>query len=470
MIKLSINKSTFSKMSLVMVVLAIVMPSGTLLADTGGYPWNDAVLLRASTYDWGYPVCQPAMRAANMCSGHTSYKSGVKYYQSDPWHYDVRNCTSYVAWRVHRDTGINIPGWGNANNWDNAAARKGYKVDTTPAVGSIAVWEPRLGHVAYVTQVAANGSVTVDQYNKAGKGEFSTRSNVRASKYIHLSVAATPATSTQPTSDVVASSLTVSTAVPAQDVPKPALPKELEPIELKPLAAIGPEATLPKQQGISYSVAIDQVEQVAKTYAVQYQGTKSGYIEVNQSNYQDGNTTWSKQWVTNQKVIPIKQKQDYLLADVNSDKQLDLYIVNAATETTNASVNILSGASDYKESINESTTSLVEEGDTATSYSVSDYDGNGSLDLYAVTYNYSDKLKLTVLDGSDQYKKAIISTVQPTTPTKGTRYYIADHDQDGRGDIYSISPKSDQAVSVAVAVFNTPQTTQVLRSWDATYQ
>lgn len=50
--------------------------------------------------------------------------------------------------------------WWNANNWDNAAARDGYRIDGNPTVGSIAQSDAGYyGHVAFVERVNSNGSI-----------------------------------------------------------------------------------------------------------------------------------------------------------------------------------------------------------------------------------------------------------------------------------------------------------------------
>jgi surface antigen len=150
-------------------------------ADTGNYPWAAADEVYQPTYDWGYIECQAAMQSASTCDTHNKRKPGtnIYYHESDPWRYDVRNCTSYVAWRISQEFGISIPGWGNASNWDIAAHAAGYKVtgidaDKTKAEpGDIAEWDSN--HVAFVESVNPDGSVNVAEYNHDEWGDFDTR-------------------------------------------------------------------------------------------------------------------------------------------------------------------------------------------------------------------------------------------------------------------------------------------------------
>lgn len=67
--------------------------------------------------------------------------------------------------------------WGNGGDWAASAAALGYEVGTTPKVGAIAVWtDGGYGHVAYVTDVAADGTIQVMESNYGGSY---TPSNVR---------------------------------------------------------------------------------------------------------------------------------------------------------------------------------------------------------------------------------------------------------------------------------------------------
>jgi surface antigen len=125
---------------------------------------------------------------------------GTTYDESDPWGYYLRNCTSYVAWKISQEfSGRNISGWGNAASWATAAQNAGYSLDpvSAPQVGDIAVWGTEVGggygHVAYVYAVS-NGVATFDEYNVAETGVFTsnyTSANhpggyVRPDWYIHM--------------------------------------------------------------------------------------------------------------------------------------------------------------------------------------------------------------------------------------------------------------------------------------------
>ena len=86
------------------------------------------------------------------------FTSPVKVY-ANPYGGGDGNCT-YTAWRLaYANTGIQLPGWGNAGTWYNSARNAGFTVSTVPRAKSIAVWSggPNgYGHVAYVTEVSGD--------------------------------------------------------------------------------------------------------------------------------------------------------------------------------------------------------------------------------------------------------------------------------------------------------------------------
>ncbi|MFB9905231.1 CHAP domain-containing protein [Allokutzneria oryzae] len=92
---------------------------------------------------------------------------------TDKWGFSKRYCTSFVAHRLSQH-GVNFKHakykgekFGNANTWDEAARRAGIKVNGTPKVGSVAVWNSGgggAGHVAYVSKVSGN-KITVEEYH-----------------------------------------------------------------------------------------------------------------------------------------------------------------------------------------------------------------------------------------------------------------------------------------------------------------
>jgi surface antigen len=150
----------------------------------------------------------------------------------DQWKEYNRECTSFVAWALYSRNGFNMPFWDNANMWGPDAQRRGYLVNHTPAVGSVA-WSNAgtWGHVAYV--VAVNGSsITIEEYNEHGNGTYDGRT-VAASAfagYIHFrdpsaavlnQPAPNPTPTQSPTTTVTVTTPTPSTTTTTGTTPTP---------------------------------------------------------------------------------------------------------------------------------------------------------------------------------------------------------------------------------------------------------
>ncbi|XKH58643.1 CHAP domain-containing protein (plasmid) [Citricoccus nitrophenolicus] len=116
--------------------------------------------------------------------GDVSWKPGSKDPGPDAWGMYKRECVSFVAWRLNQLMGwqpgqpypftkatMKFNGSANATNWGRELGQMGYKVDQTPAVGSVAWWEGgragfiAAGHVAIVLAVNPDGTVLIEQYS-----------------------------------------------------------------------------------------------------------------------------------------------------------------------------------------------------------------------------------------------------------------------------------------------------------------
>lgn len=112
----------------------------------------------------------------------------------DPWGFALRNCTSFVAWRLRETNGDSgftndMAGvsWGDARNWDETARALGYLVDDVPAVGAVAQTDHGAkGHVAWVSAVG-DGTVTVEEYNYYVPGGYDERTVPTSDfRYLHI--------------------------------------------------------------------------------------------------------------------------------------------------------------------------------------------------------------------------------------------------------------------------------------------
>lgn len=110
-------------------------------------------------------------------------------------------CTSYAGYMAYRTYGVTIRGWGNAKNWgwdyygNPLSYKEGYRVDTVVEAGTVAVSNcGEYGHVMWVEQVNADGTINVTEYNNYGSNiyhrlaDFGARTNVSVAglRFIHF--------------------------------------------------------------------------------------------------------------------------------------------------------------------------------------------------------------------------------------------------------------------------------------------
>ena len=400
-------------------------------AETGEYPWSDATLLNKSTYDFGYATCQPHMQTAGVCDVHVLQKDGITYHLSDPWLYDVRNCTSYVAWRVNKDYGVSIAGWGNATQWAQKARESGHEVDGTPRVGDIAYWSSGYGHVAYVVAVNPDGSVNVEQYNRAGTGEFSRESRTRAERYIHVAPTAKTTESAEPVQ---------TTSNPSGEVPSVTLLPHVAPNpQPVPLPQAIPGGPLPATASEQYDIVKQPQTGHVVVYQIKFNQTTSGYVELSVSNYESGNAVWDHTWVVDQ-LSHANKEVTYRLADNNADGGLDLYQIKYAHTTSNhTEVRIFDGAKDYATIAGAWPTGQPTQDPQTVQYEVADHNGDGSLDIYKLVASAGAQ-NITILDGATQFSKETGSWQVETAATTERQYTVlGDDDRDGKIDILTVS-------------------------------
>ncbi|HEM4679294.1 TPA: SH3 domain-containing protein [Streptococcus suis] len=118
----------------------------------------------------------------------------------DPWRLYTRQCTSFVAFRLSKVNGFEIPpAYGNADVWGYRAQREGYRVDMSPAVGSVAWWTSPM-HVAWVSSIQGD-IVEIEEYNYGTRYTYNRRliHKNSVSGYIHFKdLAGSPVSQTSP--------------------------------------------------------------------------------------------------------------------------------------------------------------------------------------------------------------------------------------------------------------------------------
>lgn len=114
----------------------------------GDYPWNSSNCPMSGYYSTG----------------------GADGNGGDGHGYGCRQCASYAAWRMAKETGSYPTNWGDAIDFPSHARAAGYTVDYTPSANSLAVMSTSQagvpqGHIAYVEAVYGNGTMLISQYN-----------------------------------------------------------------------------------------------------------------------------------------------------------------------------------------------------------------------------------------------------------------------------------------------------------------
>jgi surface antigen len=156
-------------------------------------PWKAGI----GTFLLAFAVAASVPAATGMPMARTPYVLGYPYSrecpeagyekQSDRWHMNTCNCTSYVAWTLSAN-GQRVDwfrlGEMDALNWPRVARMSRIPTGSLPRVGAVAVW-PRLslpwGHLGYVTAVRPSGSFDVAEYNLQRRFEFDARYRVATS-------------------------------------------------------------------------------------------------------------------------------------------------------------------------------------------------------------------------------------------------------------------------------------------------
>ncbi len=93
-------------------------------------------------------------------------------YWEDAWGWHkiggyVCECVSYAGWKAYEAYGV-AAAWGNAYSWDDGARAAGYRVDKSPAAGTIGQVDGYpYGHVFWVESVNSDGSINVTEYNNS---------------------------------------------------------------------------------------------------------------------------------------------------------------------------------------------------------------------------------------------------------------------------------------------------------------
>lgn len=176
----------------------------TILPSTEALPSSEATTTREEITETRKPMEDsglPILESSISIARGDDYPAELKkipytHYTVDPWSYFHRQCTSFVAFRLMHANGFKeVRGYGNAHEWGSRARARGYTVNKTPALGSVAWWDSNVadasssGHVAWVSGISGD-YVEIEDYNswRGGPGLYNRRlvHVSRVSGFIHF--------------------------------------------------------------------------------------------------------------------------------------------------------------------------------------------------------------------------------------------------------------------------------------------
>lgn len=100
------------------------------------------------------------------------FKRGVIWSSVDDWGQYVKECTSFVAYRLSTVNHYEIArAYGNGGEWGYRARREGIRVDNKPALGAVAWYDNQYKHVAWVSNVMGD-NVEIEEYNWLGDHNY----------------------------------------------------------------------------------------------------------------------------------------------------------------------------------------------------------------------------------------------------------------------------------------------------------
>lgn len=422
-------------------------------ASTGDYPWHNAPKVPKATagddITWGYTdktTCDDAS-ADYDCS--SSYKAG-SYFIGDQWGAGLRNCTSYVSWRIAKEFNANATGMSTATLWDNNAIGKGWVVDQSPEVGDIAHFEgddndrfKKPGHVAFVEEVIpqTDGSkkVRLAEYNQQSTGLFTSNRITKAHNYIDVNgpnpanfkLKVGPDGGTTPTT-------------PSPDTDHDGV---IDSQDGCPAVAGIPVFGGCPPEDIDRDGRADLV--VVNTLA-----TGSGGVEAHVLTGASGYSSWFANLNTVLSNQYLDTTQKVLMGDVNADHRADLVVVNTQnTGSGKVEVHAMNGATGFGSWV-ENATTVMGAANTSQVFGLADINEDNRADLVVVntTNTGSGKVEVHALDAATHYSTWIGHWVTPADYLNlaQQQVLVGDANGDGRPDILIVNTANTGSGKVEV--------------------
>ncbi len=148
---------------------------------------------------------------------------------------------------------------------------------------------------------------------------------------------------------------------------------------------------------------------------------------------------------------------DFCLGDYNGDGILDLYAIKkSATGSKSTELHVLDGKSNFQEFLLHAGTKL-EEAEERFDFCLGDYNGDGTLDLYAIKKSAtgSKSTELHVLDGKSNFQEFLLHAgTKLEEAGECFDFCLGDYNGDGTLDLYGIKKKSTGSNSTEVHVLD----------------
>jgi len=133
---------------------------------------------------------------------------------------------------------------------------------------------------------------------------------------------------------------------------------------------------------------------------------------------------------------------DFVVTDWNGDGRPDLVVIQRSnTATGSTEVQVLSSASNFQLSILEKTGTALPETDENFEFMVTDWNGDGRLDLVAIEKGKTgtNSTKVHILSGASNFQKFLLQTGTALYGTDGnSEFMLADWSGEGRPDLVAI--------------------------------
>jgi kumamolisin len=152
----------------------------------------------------------------------------------------------------------------------------------------------------------------------------------------------------------------------------------------------------------------------------------------------------------------------FALGDYNGDGHVDLYCLRVFSFFEHMEVHILSGASGYQSYLLKALTPIptIEARKQYTAFLLSDYNGDGRLDLWALKSGAtaSGMLEVDVLDGSKSYGAYLLRTPTPISASEAaadfTGYGIGSYTKPGQLDLFCLKARDAATHRLELHVVN----------------